>query len=201
VGPLGARVCSKASAAGQWAAVALALCGPTLSGCSRHVHAPAQDAGAAPAAAGQAAPRQTPSGLPVPRYVSLKFAVVNARAGPGDDYPLKWIYRAKGLPLQVVAETEDWRRVCDSQGSLSWVHRRTTSDTLRTVIRADDADLPLHARAIDTSAETALLRAHAVADLKTCKGDWCKLAVGHVQGWVQADQVWGVQANALCRDS
>jgi SH3-like domain-containing protein len=198
VGQLGARVCSKAGIAGQWSAATLAVATLALGGCSRHVHAAAQSAGAA---ATSATARQTPSGLPVPRYVSLKFAVVNARAGPGDDYPLKWVYRAKGLPLQVVAETEDWRRVCDSQGSLSWVHRRTASDTRRTVIRADAQDLPLHTHPSDASAETALLRAHAVADLKTCKGDWCKLAVGHVQGWAPADQVWGVQTTALCRDS
>ena len=198
MGSLGARVCSKASVAGQWSAVALALAAVAAPGCSRHRHATAQAGGASATAP---AIRQTPSGLPVPRYVSLKYAVVNARAGPGDDYPLKWVYHAKNLPLQVVAETEDWRRVCDSQGSLSWIHRRTASDTHRTVLRADAQDLPLYARPSSTAAQTAELRAHAIADLKTCKGDWCKLAVGHVQGWAPADQVWGAQDVALCEDS
>ena len=55
---------------------------------------------------GQPHGRETPSGLPVPRYVSLKFAEVNARGGPGDDYKLLWVYRAKGLPMQVIAETQ-----------------------------------------------------------------------------------------------
>ena len=66
-----------------------------------------------------AAPRQTPSGLPVPRYVTLKFDQVNARAGPGDDYPARWVYRVPDLPVQVVAETADWRKVCDPEGGSS----------------------------------------------------------------------------------
>ena len=58
-------------------------------------------------ASGEGAKRKTPSGLDVPRYVSLKFNEVNARGGPGDDYKLLWTYRARGLPLQVIAETSD----------------------------------------------------------------------------------------------
>ena len=70
----------------------------------------------------------------MPRYVSLKFDKVYARGGPGEDYDMKWVYHVKGLPLQVVAETQEWRRVCDADGSLSWVHRRTP-DARRTVMR------------------------------------------------------------------
>ena len=71
---LGARVCSKALRAGQWSALLLALAGLPLSACSKH------DSGAD--AVVQPGGRQTPSGFPVPRYVSLKFDKVNARGGP-----------------------------------------------------------------------------------------------------------------------
>jgi hypothetical protein len=57
--------------------------------------------------------RVTPSGLSVPRYVSLKFDPVNARAGPSDDHRLLWVYHARGMPVQVIAETVEWRRICD----------------------------------------------------------------------------------------
>ena len=75
--------------------------------------------------------RETPSGLPVPRYGVTRFATVNARGGPGDDYKLLWTYRARGVPLQIVAETFDWRRVCDPDGGLAWVHRRTVEGDRR----------------------------------------------------------------------
>ena len=160
-----------------------------LSACSRHSPPPAAQAAGA---------RPTPSGQPVPRYVSLKFDKVNARAGPGDDYDLKWVYHAKGLPLQVVAETEEWRRVCDSDGALSWVHRRTT-DARRTVMRIQPGDLALRAQPQDDAPETASLVAHAIAELGECRGDWCRISVGHARGWARADQVWGVAPAPQCR--
>ncbi|HWT52310.1 MAG TPA: SH3 domain-containing protein, partial [Caulobacter sp.] len=75
-------------------------------------------------------PKITPSGLDVPRYVSLKYAEVNARNGPDEAHQLLWIYHAKGLPVQVVAETREWRRICDPEGGLAWVHKRTTDGRL-----------------------------------------------------------------------
>src|SRR3954463_6356142 len=88
-----------------------------------------------------AAERVTPSGFPVPRYITLKFATVNARAGPGDDHRLVWVYHTKGLPLQVVAETSEWRRVCDPEGGLAWVHKRVT-DGRRAVINTLNRPAP-----------------------------------------------------------
>ena len=190
MGTLGARVCSKAVRVGQGFALGLTLAVAPLTACSQHSKGPE--------AARQTGVRQTPSGLPVPRYVSLKFDKVNARGGPGDDYDLKWIYRVKGLPLQVVAETDEWRRVCDAQGSLSWVHRRTT-DARRTVMRTQAQDLALRAGPDDASPEVAVLVGHAIADLKDCKGDWCRLSVGHAKGWARATEVWGLTAAPQCR--
>ena len=188
---LGARVCSKAARSGQWAALALAAAALSMAACSRHSEAQGD-------AASPSGGRPTPSGLPVPRYVSLKFDKVYARGGPGEDYDMKWVYRAKGLPLQVVAETEEWRRVCDADGSLSWVHRRTT-DARRTVMRVQPQPLALHARPDGGAPETAILLGRAIADLRQCKGGWCQLAVGHASGWAPGDQVWGVAAAPQCR--
>ncbi len=186
-----ARNCSKAVRAGQWAALGLSLTPLPLGACSRHAGTPAPQAV-------QPGGRQTPSGLPVPRYVSLKFDKVNARGGPGDDYDLKWVYHVKGLPLQVVAETDEWRRVCDAQGSLSWVHRRTT-DARRTVMRTAAEPLAMRERPDAASPETATLVGHAIAELKECRDDWCRLAVGRAKGWAPAEEVWGLAPAPQCR--
>ena len=79
-----------------------------------------------------AARTSTISGFCVPRYVSLKRDTVFARKGPGTDYPALWIYRARGMPVQVVGETLDWRRVCDPDGGAVWIHRSMV-DGRRTV--------------------------------------------------------------------
>jgi SH3-like domain-containing protein len=157
--------------------------------CSRHAQGPAA-----------AAARQTPSGLPIPRYVSLKFGVVNARGGPGDDYKLDWVYRVKGLPLQVVAETEEWRRVCGPDGAIAWVHKRTVAEK-RTVMRTDPSDLTLRKRPADDAQASAILVGHALAELKSCANGWCRLQVGHAGGWARDTAVWGASDRPQCHAS
>lgn len=152
-------------------------------------------AGVAPAVA--AAERQTPSGLPVPRYISLKFAKVNARAGPGDDHRLLFVYKVKGLPVQVVAETAEWRRVCDPEGSLVWVHKRTT-DGRRTVMNTSHARVPLLRRPRPDARVAAFLNPRALAALDRCQKGWCKVHVDGVTGWAKEGQLWGTSPAVQC---
>jgi SH3-like domain-containing protein len=142
--------------------------------------------------------RVTPSGLPVPRYVSLKFDVVNARASPGDDSRLLWVYRAKGLPVQVVAETDEWRRICDPEGGLAWVHKRTT-DGRRMVMRLAPQPLPIHASSRLDGGVRGYLQSRALAQLDHCDKGWCKIKVGGVAGWIPSPEVWGTVEAAQCR--
>jgi SH3-like domain-containing protein len=151
------------------------------------------------ALAGDKPERTTPSGLPVPRYVSLKFDVVNARSAPGDDSRLLWVYRAKGLPVQVVAETPEWRRICDPERGLAWVHRRTT-DGRRTVMRLKHEPLALHAGSNGASRIKAYLAPRALAELDRCDKDgWCRLKAGPAAGWAPAAEVWGTADDPQCR--
>lgn len=156
--------------------------------------APAQ-----PFAAEKDKERPTPSGLPVPRWVVLKFDVVNARSAPGDDSRLLWIYRAKGLPVQVVAETVEWRRICDPEKGLAWVHRRTT-DGKRMVMRLQTDPLPMLDSPKPAARVKAYLASRALAELDRCNKDgWCKLKAGRQTGWAPAAEVWGTAEDPQCR--
>jgi SH3-like domain-containing protein len=163
------------------AAAALLL---ALAGCGR----------SAPAA-GQ--PRPTPSGLPVPRYVSLKFDEVNARGGPGDDYKLLWVYRARGLPVQVTEETRDWRRVCDPTGGLAWV-KATGVDGRRTAMPLAAAPQPLLEKPQAGARVAAILAARATAALDRCKDGWCRLKAPGGSGWTPQSALWGVDDRLQC---
>jgi len=70
--------------------------------------------------------QQTPggrlgTGLPVPRYVSLKTDRVNLREGPSKDHRTAWVFQRAGLPVEIIAEYETWRRIRDSEGTEGWV--------------------------------------------------------------------------------
>ena len=142
--------------------------------------------------------RATPAGFPVPRYVTLKFGEVNARAGPGDDHRLLWVYRAKGLPVQVVAETSEWRRICDPEGGLAWVHKRVT-DGRRAVMNMGEAPAMLRRRPKADAEPAAFLRVRAVAALDRCKDGWCRVTADGVSGWTPESELWGAAAPPQCR--
>jgi len=141
---------------------------------------------------------KTVSGFCVPRWVSLRHGEVMGRKGPGKDYPAQWVYHVEGLPVQIVAETEEWRRICDPDGGVTWVHR-SEIDGRRSVMSRATVMTPIR-RAPDPAAkEVGLLNARALAPLKRCKGDWCEVKVGRVEGWISTDQMWGVAPDRQCR--
>ena len=137
----------------------------------------------------------------MPRYVALKYDTVNARGGPGDDYRLLWVYHAKALPLQVIEETADWRRVRDPDGDFAWLHRRTLIDKPISAMRVAKTPLPLRAHPKPEAPVVAELAPHAVAALKGCKGDWCEIRVGPVQAFAPRGGLWGADDPAAvpCR--
>jgi SH3-like domain-containing protein len=145
-----------------------------------------------------AADRQTPSGYPVPRYVSLKFGKVNARAGPGDDHRLLWVYASKGLPLQIVAETAEWRRVCDPDGGLAWVHKRVT-DGRRAVMNTSPRPQPLYRKPKRGAEPAAYLNVRALAGLVRCEDGWCRVKTEGASGWVREGALWGTVEKPQCR--
>ncbi|MDP1872893.1 SH3 domain-containing protein [Phenylobacterium sp.] len=140
----------------------------------------------------------TPSGFPVPRYLSLKFDKVNARAGPGDDHQVLWVYRVRGLPVQIVAETREWRRICDPEGGLAWVHRRVI-DGNRTVMSLGTAPVALRRRPRPEAEITAYVNPRSIAALDKCDKGWCRLSLEGVRGWTPQNEVWGAAAPIQCR--
>jgi SH3-like domain-containing protein len=137
------------------------------------------------------------SGLPVPRYVSLKSDHVNVRAGPTKDNDVAWVYTKSGLPVEITAEFENWRRVRDSEGAEGWVYhsllsgRRTAVITMKT--RDDLASL--YDRPDFNGTISARLQAGVVAQVKKCATGWCRVIGNGFDGWIEQQRLWGVYAD------
>lgn len=140
----------------------------------------------------------TPSRLPVPRFLSLEYNEINARNGPGEDHRILWTWRAKGMPVEVIAETSDWRRVRGPDGTPGWVHKRGLTGDL-TVMRVKPGAAALLASPQDGARTVAWLRPNAVAALDKADGDWRRVKAGGREGWVRASEVWGAGAPTPCR--
>lgn len=137
------------------------------------------------------------SGLPIPRYVSLKSDHVNVRAGPTKDNDVAWVYTKSGLPVEITAEFENWRRVRDSEGAEGWVYHSLLSGRRTAVVTMKTRDelAPIYDRADATSAVAAKLQAGVVAQVKKCAANWCRVTGAGFDGWIEQQRLWGVYAD------
>jgi SH3-like domain-containing protein len=139
------------------------------------------------------------SGLPVPRFVSLKSDRVNLRNGPGTDYPTSWVYRRAGLPLEVIKEFEIWRQVRDAEGATGWVLQSLLSGRRTGLVlpweRKTGTSPPLVPIMASDSEHTnvvANVEAGVIADLHMCDGRWCRVTVDQYSGYIEQKKLWGV---------
>jgi SH3-like domain-containing protein len=137
------------------------------------------------------------SGLPVPRFVSLKAGKVNVRVGPGDDYKVAWTFTRKQLPVEIIAEFENWRRIRDSDGQVGWVFHSLLTGLRTAVVTPWGGDEPraLRSRANRDAGVTAYLQPGVLASIDRCRANWCDLSGKGFSGWIQQDQLWGVYPN------
>lgn len=144
--------------------------------------------------------------LPLPRYASLKTDRVNLREGPSKDHRTLWVFQRAGLPVEIVAEFETWRRIRDSEGTEGWVLHSLLSGRRTAIVTAakgpnGTAEVPLRGRADDAAADEARLQPGVIGSVKTCTGTWCRLIValpgkrGDVDGYIRQDRLWGVYPN------
>lgn len=143
------------------------------------------------AAQGEEAPAgQTgPSGLPLPRFVSLDADEANLRSGPGRQYPVLWLYLRSGIPLEITAEFDTWRRVRDMSGAEGWMHASLLSGRRRAIVlerMAEFLDRPAAGSRTLARAEPGV-----VFDLLRCRPDWCEARIAGRKAWVRRDAFWG----------
>ncbi|HEX5007540.1 MAG TPA: SH3 domain-containing protein, partial [Hyphomonadaceae bacterium] len=129
------------------------------------------------------------SGLPVPRYSSLRYGEVNGRAGPSRDYPVHWTYERVGLPVIIVRESQDWRKIRDPLGDEVWVNKSQLAGE-RTAITVGSGGIR---RAADSKSEyVARFEAGAILQLAECRPAWCRVEAEGRKGWVLRSELWGV---------
>jgi SH3-like domain-containing protein len=134
------------------------------------------------------------SGLPVPRFVSLKAGRVNVRIGPGEDYKIAWVFTRPGLPIEIIQEYDTWRRIRDSDGTVGWVFQSLLSGKRTAVIApwANSDPRPIRTSAGADAAVTAYLEPGVLAEIDRCEDGWCRLTGTNFRGWIAQDQLWGV---------
>ncbi|MEQ8652482.1 MAG: SH3 domain-containing protein [Kiloniellales bacterium] len=149
----------------------------------------------APEASAAEEPRRGPSGLPLPRFVTLRSSEVNLRTGPGVRYPIDWVFQREGLPIQIIDEFEAWRRVRDRDDTVGWVHQSMLSGRRSVIVIGKT--LPLRDDPSQSAGTLAYLEPGFQASLESCPALWCEVtALGpqgqRYRGWLPRQGIWGV---------
>jgi SH3-like domain-containing protein len=159
------------------------------------------------------------SGLPLPRFASLKSANVNVRVGPSKENAILWNYVKAGLPVEIVLEFDTWRKIRDSDGVEGWVSqamlsgRRTATvepqfakkaGDITSIIEADSSTpeltVPVFAKPDDKARRVALLEPGVNVDVITCDTSWCSVTTGAYGGWIEKARIWGVYSSEMIDD-
>jgi len=136
--------------------------------------------------------------LPVPRFVTLKSDEVNIRVGPGVRYPIKLVFKKEGLPVEIVKEFDIWRQIRNIEGDEGWVNKGLLSSRRNVIIK--DYMRTVYKKPAMFSKPIVKLKPGVIANLVTCKDNWCNIKVAGYNGWISQEQIWGVYLNEVFKE-
>jgi SH3-like domain-containing protein len=136
------------------------------------------------------------SGLPIPRFASLRSDQVNMRVGPNTTFPIEWTFQRRDLPVMIVGEFQVWRRVRDADGAEGWVHQSTLAGRRTALVRPAGTapEITLRRRGEESAAAVARLRGGVIARIRECApaSAWCEVQVATHRGYLRRADVWGL---------
>jgi SH3-like domain-containing protein len=144
------------------------------------------------------------TGLPVPRFASLRVDKVNLRQGPSTDYPIAWIFQRTGLPVEILREFEGWRQIRDADGTTGWMQGAAISGRRTAIVAPWDAkpdaqpvQLPLTSQPSGNAETIAVVEPGVIVNILSCDGKACRVSVDQVRGFIPQQRLWGVYPNEV----
>ena len=127
------------------------------------------------------------------KFLSLKNSEVNLRQGPSFEYPIKFIYIKKYLPVQVLDKSETWIKIRDFENNSGWIHTSQLSKKKTAICIKNNS--VLYKKPTIFSKPLAKLEIGRLVLIKKCKAKWCKITSGGYKGWIFKNALWGVENN------
>ncbi len=128
------------------------------------------------------------------RFASLDAGEINVRTGPGTRYPVEWVFVRKGVPVEIIAEYDLWRKIRDQEGDVGWIHRALLSAKRTSLVTARMANIypePGGAGSLPSMPPSAIAEQGVILTLNACAGAWCEVETGDHHGWILRGDIWG----------
>lgn len=139
--------------------------------------------------------RQAENDRPPSRFVTVKAKEANVRAGPGKRYPIRWVYVEPGIPVEILAEYDNWRQIRDWDGQEGWIHVAMLSRKRNVIVTGGKRTL--HRKPDAQSSAVVILNPGIIAGLEDCNKDWCRVDVRNNRGWLRRGEFWGVDPDEI----
>ena len=135
-----------------------------------------------------------PSGLALPRFVTIKAGKVNVRKGPSSGHEVAWVFQRKGMPVEITQEFENWRKIRDSEGGEGWILQSMLSGKRNALVAdwARSKAVILRHSSSEKSPAIAKLSAGVITEIQSCNGQWCYVATSDYEGYAKQSELWGV---------
>lgn len=124
------------------------------------------------------------------RFVTVKADKANVRTGPGKRYPVRWVFVQRGVPVEIVAEYDNWREIKDWEGQEGWIHVAMLSRKRSVIVTGKKRTL--YQQADTSSPPVVVLEPGIVAEVENCGKEWCQVRVRDKRGWLRRGEFWGV---------
>ena len=128
--------------------------------------------------------------LPLPRFVSVRSDEVNIRTGPGVRYPIKWVIVKDKMPVEIIAEFEDWRKIRDITQDEGWAHKAMLSGRRTALVKGDKKNI--FEEASDKSRVIGIANKNALLNISGCDGFFCEVETDKIDGFIAQENLWGI---------
>ena len=126
---------------------------------------------------------------------SLKNTKVNVRLGPSKNYPIKFVYEKKYLPVVIIDEHYNWRKVKDYDNDTGWIHISQLSKIITTVTTKDNQ--VVYSSPSIYSKPKAKLEIYQVLTIKKCNLKWCEIKNAKINGWIKKEYLWAINEHKI----
>ena len=122
-------------------------------------------------------------------FLTLKYNKVKVRQGPSFEYPVKFIYKKKYLPVKIIDSKDNFKKIIDLKKNNGWIHVSQLTKK-KSAINISNLSIVFKKPNIYSQPLIRLEKGKMVI-IKKCRDEWCKILVQNNQFWIQKKFLWG----------
>ena len=124
-------------------------------------------------------------------FASLRAAETNIRSGPGQNYPVKFTFKLRGIPVRVISEYDNWNEIEDYEGHTGWVTQSLLTKKRTVMVLTQKSFINMHSKPNEKSRVIFRLENHVIGDYIKCVDEWCGAKINNKKGWISRAEMWG----------